>query len=64
MDELLMVPGECPVLQIGLELLMPTTDSCLAQYRKWRLYAESLIEQATSILDAIDGDADPEDSGD
>jgi hypothetical protein len=35
-----------------------------AQYRKWRFYAESLIEQAISILDAIDGDADLEDGGD
>jgi len=32
-----------------------------AQNRKWRFYAESLIEQAISILDAIDGDADLED---
>ena len=24
------------------------------QYRKWRFYAESLIEQAISILDALD----------
>jgi hypothetical protein len=31
------------------------------QYRKWRFYAESLIEQAISIPDAIDGDADLED---
>jgi hypothetical protein len=59
-----MEPRDCPVLQIGPELLMPTTGSCLAQYRKWRFYAESLIEQAISILDAIDGDADLEDGGD
>ncbi len=35
-----------------------------AQYRKWRFYAESLIQQAIDILDAIDGDADLEDNGD
>jgi hypothetical protein len=35
-----------------------------AEYRRWRFYAESLIEQAISILDAIDGDPDLEDSGD
>ena len=35
-----------------------------AQYRKWRFYAESLIDQAITILDAIDGDADLEDGGD
>ncbi len=35
-----------------------------AQYRRWRFYAESLIEQAISILDALDGDADLEDGGD
>ncbi len=34
-----------------------------AQYRRWRFYAESLIEQAISILDALDGDADLEDGG-
>ena len=34
------------------------------QYRKWRFYAESLIEQAISILDALDGDVDLEDGGD
>ena len=34
------------------------------QYRKWRFYAESLIEQAITILDTIDGDADLEDGGD
>ncbi len=35
-----------------------------AQYRRWRFYAESLIEQAIEILDTIDGDADLEDGGD
>jgi hypothetical protein len=35
-----------------------------AQYRRWRLYAESLIEQAISILDTLDGDADREDGWD
>jgi hypothetical protein len=35
-----------------------------AQYRRWRFYAESLIEQAISILDALDGEADLEDGGD
>jgi len=35
-----------------------------AQYRHWRFYAESLIEQAITILDALDGDADLEDGGD
>ncbi len=35
-----------------------------AEYRRWRFYAESLIEQAITILDAIDGDADLEDGGD
>jgi hypothetical protein len=35
-----------------------------AQYRRWRFYAESLIEQAISILDALDEDADLEDGGD
>jgi len=34
------------------------------QYRKWRFYAESLIDQAITILDAIDGDPDLEDGGD
>ncbi len=34
------------------------------EYRRWRFYAESLIEQAVSILDALDGDADLEDGGD
>ena len=35
-----------------------------SEYRRWRFYAESLIEQAISILDTIDGDADLEDGGD
>ncbi len=35
-----------------------------AEYRRWRFYAESLIEQAISILDTLDGDADIEDGGD
>ncbi len=35
-----------------------------AQYRRWRFYAESLIEQAINILDALDGDADLEDGRD
>ena len=35
-----------------------------AQYRRWRFFAESLIEQAITILDTIDGDADMEDGGD
>ncbi len=35
-----------------------------AEYRRWRFYAKSLIEQAITILDAIDGDADLEDGGD
>jgi hypothetical protein len=35
-----------------------------AQYRRWRFYAESLIEQAITIVDALDGDADLEDGGD
>ena len=35
-----------------------------AQYRKWRFYAESLIQQAIDILDAIDGCEDLEDGGD
>jgi hypothetical protein len=34
-----------------------------AQVWRWRFYAESLIEQAIEILDAIDGDADLEDGG-
>ncbi len=32
--------------------------------RRWRFYAESLIEQAINILDALDGDADLEDGRD
>ena len=35
-----------------------------AEYRRWRFYAESLIQQAISFLDTIDGDADLEDGGD
>jgi hypothetical protein len=35
-----------------------------AQYRKWRFYAESLIQQAIDILDQLDGDADLEDGWD
>ncbi len=35
-----------------------------AEYRRWRFYAEALIEQAISILDTLDGDADLEDGGD
>jgi hypothetical protein len=35
-----------------------------AQHRCGRFYAESLIEQAISILNTIDGDADLEDGGD
>ena len=35
-----------------------------AQCWRWRFYADSLIEQAISILDALDGEADLEDSGD
>lgn len=34
-----------------------------AQDRRWRFYAESPIEKAISILDAIDGDPDFEDGG-
>ncbi len=34
-----------------------------AQYRRWRFHAESLIEQAITILDTLDGDADLEDGG-
>ena len=34
------------------------------EYRRWRFYAEALIEQAIEVLDAIDGDADLEDGGD
>ncbi len=35
-----------------------------AEYRRWRFYAEALIEQAIQILNEIDGDADLEDGGD
>jgi hypothetical protein len=35
-----------------------------ALYQRWRFYAESLIEQAISIHDALDGDVDLEDGGD
>jgi hypothetical protein len=35
-----------------------------AELRRWRFYAESLIEQAITILDTIDGDADLEDERD
>ena len=35
-----------------------------AQYRKWRFYAESLIQQAIDILDALDGNTDLEEGGD
>jgi hypothetical protein len=35
-----------------------------AQHRKWRFYAEALIQEAINILDEIDGDADLEDGGD
>ncbi len=42
--------------------MSPTlTPAALAQ---WRAFAESLIEQAITILDTIDGDADLEDGGD
>jgi hypothetical protein len=34
------------------------------EYRKWRFDAESPIEQAIDLLNAIDGDADLEDGGD
>jgi hypothetical protein len=34
-----------------------------AEFRRWRFYAESLIEQAIEILDVIDEDADLEDGG-
>jgi hypothetical protein len=34
-----------------------------AQVRKWRFYAEALIQQAIDIVDAIDGDADLEEGG-
>jgi hypothetical protein len=35
-----------------------------AQIRKWRFYAEALIQQAIDLLDTIDGEADLEDGGD
>ncbi|WP_154661084.1 hypothetical protein [Microvirga lotononidis] len=35
-----------------------------AQYRKWRFYAESLIQRAIDMLDALDGCPDLEDGGD
>jgi hypothetical protein len=35
-----------------------------SEYRRWRFYAESLIDQAITILDTLDGDADLEDGGD
>ena len=35
-----------------------------SEYRRWRFYAESLIEHAITILDTLDGDADLEDGGD
>jgi hypothetical protein len=35
-----------------------------AELRRWRFYAEALIEQAITILDTLDGDADLEDGGD
>ncbi len=35
-----------------------------AEYRRWRFYAESLVEQAISILDEIDGGPDLEAGGD
>jgi hypothetical protein len=35
-----------------------------AQVRKWRFYAEALIQQAIDLLDTIDGEADLEDGGD
>lgn len=28
-------------------------------YRRWRFYAESLIDQAMTILDSLDGDGEP-----
>jgi hypothetical protein len=34
------------------------------QYFRWRFYAESLIEQAITILDTLDGEADLEDGAD
>ena len=35
-----------------------------AEYRKWRFYAEALIQQVINILDELDGCEDLEDSGD
>jgi hypothetical protein len=35
-----------------------------AQHRKWRFYAEALIQEAIDLLDAIDGEPDLEDGGD
>ena len=35
-----------------------------AEYRRWRTYAESLIEQAISVLDTLDEDEDLEDGED
>jgi hypothetical protein len=35
-----------------------------AEYRKWRFYAESLIQQAIDILDELDGCEDHEAGGD
>ena len=35
-----------------------------AEIRKWRFYAESLIEETINLLDKIDGDADLEDDAD
>jgi hypothetical protein len=35
-----------------------------AEYRRWRFYAEALIEEEIGILDAIDGDPVPEDGWD
>jgi hypothetical protein len=29
-----------------------------AEYRHWRFYAESLIQQAIDLLDQLDGDPD------
>jgi hypothetical protein len=35
-----------------------------AEYRRWRFYAEALIQQAIDILDQLDGCEDLEDGGD
>jgi hypothetical protein len=35
-----------------------------AEVRRWRFYAEALIQQAIDLLDAIDRDPDLEDGGD